>query len=213
MKSVCLLLLAAAVHAASPHASMGAVVASGGYMANLTGVSITGAAEVPVPGANQVLVKMSASSVNPIDFKVLDGALKSIFPLVFPQTLGCDFVGTVSSLGEGCSAALRPGDRVWGCAGAGSTEGAWAEYLVVDEAKVPRPPGSSQRTRSLANAPVLPARAPTTLRLPVATCLPTAFRSGRFRTACSRTRRRPPFRSWARPCGRPSTSRALTGAR
>src|SRR4051812_6648973 len=48
---------------------------------------------VPQPGAGQVLVKVRAASVNPIDWKMRRGLLKEIFPLTFPRTLGRDCAG------------------------------------------------------------------------------------------------------------------------
>ena len=48
---------------------------------------------MPQPGAGQVLVKVRAASVNPIDWKMRRGVLKDIFPLMFPRTLGRDCAG------------------------------------------------------------------------------------------------------------------------
>ena len=50
-------------------------------------------APMPQPGAGQVLVKLRAASVNPIDWKMRRGVLKDIFPLMFPRTLGRDCAG------------------------------------------------------------------------------------------------------------------------
>ena len=47
----------------------------------------------PKPGDGQVLVKVRAASVNPIDWKMRRGLLKDIFPLTFPRTLGRDCAG------------------------------------------------------------------------------------------------------------------------
>jgi NADPH:quinone reductase-like Zn-dependent oxidoreductase len=48
---------------------------------------------VPVPGAGQVLVRVRAAAVNPIDWKMRAGLLASVFPLSFPRTLGRDCAG------------------------------------------------------------------------------------------------------------------------
>jgi NADPH:quinone reductase-like Zn-dependent oxidoreductase len=53
----------------------------------------------PVPGPNEVLVKVYAASVNPIDWKVREGYLQQFLPLAFPFTLGWDFSGTVETVG------------------------------------------------------------------------------------------------------------------
>lgn len=50
-------------------------------------------APVPVPASGQVLVKVKAASVNPIDWKMRAGLLAAMFPLEFPRTLGRDCAG------------------------------------------------------------------------------------------------------------------------
>lgn len=57
---------------------------------------------------------------------MLDGSYDSLFPFSFPQTLGCDVVGTVVRDDAG---RFSPGDLVWGEVGVGATEGAWASYV------------------------------------------------------------------------------------
>jgi NADPH:quinone reductase-like Zn-dependent oxidoreductase len=58
-------------------------------------------AERPVPGAGQVLVKVAATSFNPVDLGIRAGALQEVFPLVFPHVPGIDVAGTVAGLGAG----------------------------------------------------------------------------------------------------------------
>ena len=59
--------------------------------------------EVPIPiaGAGEVLVKLFAASINPIDYKIRRGEMKDIIPLQLPAILGYDLAGQVVALGEG----------------------------------------------------------------------------------------------------------------
>jgi NADPH:quinone reductase-like Zn-dependent oxidoreductase len=65
----------------------------------------------PVPGEGEVLVRISASSVNPIDYKMRSGAAKDRFPVEFPAILGRDLSGVVRALGPNTS-GFHPGDKV-----------------------------------------------------------------------------------------------------
>ena len=65
----------------------------------------------PVPKAGQVLVRMTATSVNPIDYKMRSGAMKNFFPLEMPAILGSDVSGIVRNLGPRVS-GFNPGDKV-----------------------------------------------------------------------------------------------------
>src|ERR1700691_1613606 len=55
----------------------------------------------PVPGQGEVLVRVAASSVNPIDYKRRAGLTKDFYPLQFPGLIGVDMAGTVVKLGPG----------------------------------------------------------------------------------------------------------------
>ena len=59
--------------------------------------------EVPIPtaGPGEVLVKLFAASINPIDYKIRRGEMKDIIPLQLPYILGYDLAGQVVALGEG----------------------------------------------------------------------------------------------------------------
>ena len=61
--------------------------------------------EIPVSkyGDNEVLVKMHATSINPIDVKIRSGAAKSRFSIEFPAILGRDLSGEVAGDGSQCS--------------------------------------------------------------------------------------------------------------
>jgi NADPH:quinone reductase-like Zn-dependent oxidoreductase len=65
----------------------------------------------PVPGDGQLLVRMAATSVNPIDYKMRSGEAASRFPVQFPGILGRDIAGVVRSLGPGVT-GFSPGDKV-----------------------------------------------------------------------------------------------------
>src|SRR5437762_14343498 len=56
--------------------------------------------ERPKPGENQVLVKLKAAAVNPVDWKIRDG-LGEMFGLKLPLILGCEVAGTVEMAGSG----------------------------------------------------------------------------------------------------------------
>ena len=95
----------------------------------------------PVPGAGQVLVRVKASSVNPVDTKIRSGMLAAIAPEA-PVVLGCDVAGVVEECGAGVS-GFSPGDEVYGCAGGvKGSPGALAEYMAADARLLaPKPPG------------------------------------------------------------------------
>jgi NADPH:quinone reductase-like Zn-dependent oxidoreductase len=79
----------------------------------------------PVAGEGQVLVRVAATSVNPIDYKLRSGAAKDRFPLELPAILGRDISGVVRELGKGVS-GFKPGDKVMALGNR-----AYAELAVV----------------------------------------------------------------------------------
>src|SRR5271170_3214616 len=92
----------------------------------------------PEPGAHQVLVRIAATSFNPIDPKRTSGAMRQIFPLQFPFTPGGDFSGVVEAAGKDVE-AFRAGDEVFGYSMPG---GSYAEYIAIDADKVALKPRS-----------------------------------------------------------------------
>jgi NADPH2:quinone reductase len=85
----------------------------------------------PRPGPGQVLVKVGATALNPIDLYVRSGFIP--MPLSFPYIIACDLAGTVEEVGPGAS-RFKPGDRVWGSnQGLLGRQGVTAEYAAVDE--------------------------------------------------------------------------------
>ncbi|WVO15529.1 hypothetical protein L204_103188 [Cryptococcus depauperatus] len=83
---------------------------------------------VPKPQANQVLVKVAYAAQNPTDWKHANF-------LSLPGVIsGCDFSGTVVSLGTHLASPLKVGDKVAGCVHGGwsKEEGSYAEYTIVE---------------------------------------------------------------------------------
>jgi NADPH:quinone reductase len=86
---------------------------------------------IPSPGKGQVLIRVKASSVNPVDTKIRSGMLEAIAPEA-PTVLGCDVAGIVEKVGDGV-ADFTEGDLVYGCpVGVKGCGGALAEYVVAD---------------------------------------------------------------------------------
>jgi len=91
---------------------------------------------VPEPAPGQILVRVHAASVNPVDWKVRDGGLAGRLPLVLPVTLGGDYSGFVAALGPGVAGPV-PGTAVFGMTrGPGYAYGAYADFVAVDAAIV-----------------------------------------------------------------------------
>jgi NADPH:quinone reductase-like Zn-dependent oxidoreductase len=94
-------------------------------------------ADVPVPqvGPNGVLVRVHASSVNPVDWKLRQGLLSALWNLRFPVIWGCDLSGVVEQVGSAVT-LFKPGDAVYGFKYgkvAKTYRGTYAEYVVVPE--------------------------------------------------------------------------------
>jgi NADPH:quinone reductase-like Zn-dependent oxidoreductase len=79
----------------------------------------------PEPQPGEVLIKVAATSVNPIDWKLRSGAAKARMPLNFPAILGRDVAGTVAKTGVDVRNP-QPGQNVMGL-----VNGAYAEYLTA----------------------------------------------------------------------------------
>jgi NADPH:quinone reductase-like Zn-dependent oxidoreductase len=89
----------------------------------------------PVPGPGEVLVRVAASSVNPIDYKRRAGLTKDFYPMRFPSLIGVDMAGTVVKIGPGVE-GFSAGDQVFAMA-----DNTYAELCVVKAevlAKVPK---------------------------------------------------------------------------
>jgi len=96
--------------------------------------------EIPRPaiGDDEVLVKVAAAGVNPVDWKVRGGYLKDFMPYDLPLIPGWDFSGVVEETGSGVS-GLAAGEEVYGLADL-ARDGTYAEYVAVKAATVaPKP--------------------------------------------------------------------------
>jgi NADPH:quinone reductase-like Zn-dependent oxidoreductase len=92
---------------------------------------------LPLPrvGPNGVLVQVHAASVNPVDWKLRQGLLDAVMPVVFPVIWGRDFSGVVTEVGPSVT-LFKPGDEVYGMKDgyvAKTYRGTYAEYVVVPE--------------------------------------------------------------------------------
>jgi len=98
----------------------------------------------PQAGDNDLVVRVHASSVNPVDVFIAAGALKEMVEHEFPVTLGRDFAGVVEQVGSGVS-RHRAGDEVFGFvlhANPTVHDGSWAELIAVPEDNLAAKPSS-----------------------------------------------------------------------
>ncbi len=93
----------------------------------------------PVPQAGQVLVRVHATSVNPLDFQVRRGDYPDLVQL--PTITGHDVSGVVEAVGPGVT-SFAPGDEVWYTPQIFDGPGSYAEYHVAHESIVARKPAS-----------------------------------------------------------------------
>jgi len=99
---------------------------------------------VPKPGRNEILVRVHAAGVNPVDWKIREGLLGQ-GPL--PQIMGSDFSGVVESLGPDAR-AFRVGDPVFGIVAEES--GSYAEFATTPESRVARKPDALEHVQAAA---------------------------------------------------------------
>jgi NADPH:quinone reductase len=88
----------------------------------------------PEPGPGQVLIRVSAAGVNPMDRSIAEGLWQAMMPATFPLILGADVAGVVDAVGEGTT-RFSPGDAVLGqllIPPLGSA-GTYAEYVSVSQ--------------------------------------------------------------------------------
>ncbi|MGC1272651.1 MAG: NADPH:quinone reductase [Planctomycetaceae bacterium] len=85
---------------------------------------------IPEPRPNELLIRVGAVAVNPIDTYIRSGVVA--MPIPFPYVVGCDFAGTVERVGDEVR-GFTVGERVWGSnQGLFGRQGTFAEYIAVD---------------------------------------------------------------------------------
>ncbi|GCF92964.1 NADPH:quinone reductase [Enterococcus florum] len=86
---------------------------------------------LPELGEHQVIVKVHATSINPIDWKLREGYLQQMMPWSFPIILGWDVAGEIVEIGEAVT-GWKPGDHIF--ARPETTRfGTYADYTIVDD--------------------------------------------------------------------------------
>jgi NADPH:quinone reductase-like Zn-dependent oxidoreductase len=109
----------------------------------------------PAPSAGEVLVRVHAAGVNPIDWRILQGLMKDSQPVTFPFTPGIEVAGVVEEVGPGVTADLI-GQAVLGQI----AKGGYAEYVSVPVKELAFKP----KTLSFIEASVFPVGALTAWR-------------------------------------------------
>ena len=106
----------------------------------------------PVPGPGEVLIRIRAAGVNPVDHKVRRGLLATRMPNLFPLIIGLECAGEVSAVGPGVT-RVRVGDAVMAYARKEFLrDGTYAEFIALPETSVSRKPAGL----SFEQAAVLP---------------------------------------------------------
>lgn len=93
----------------------------------------------PVPQAGQVLVRVHATAINPLDYQIRRGDYPDLVPL--PSITGHDVSGVVEAVGPGVT-TFAAGDEVWYTAQIFGGPGSYAEYHVADESIIGKKPAS-----------------------------------------------------------------------
>ncbi len=106
--------------------------------------------EEPVPGPDEVRIRVAATSFNPVDAGIRGGFLREAFPVALPHVPGIDVAGTVDAVGANVT-GRRVGDRVIGFLPM-VADGAAAEYVVAPAQLLADAPASIP----LADAAALP---------------------------------------------------------
>jgi NADPH:quinone reductase-like Zn-dependent oxidoreductase len=102
----------------------------------------------PKPAAGEVLIRVHAAGVNPIDWHVREGHVKDVFPHSFPFVPGWDASGVVEEVGAGVT-RFKPANEVYTVPDP-LRDGAYAEYIAVRESEVALKPKSLHHVHAAA---------------------------------------------------------------
>ena len=105
-------------------------------------------APMPEPGPEEIRIRVHASAVNPVDWKIREGYLSTMLQYEMPLTLGWDVSGVVDALGAEVS-GLAVGDAVYSRPDI-TRNGAYAEYVVVRASEVAAKPSSLSHNEAAA---------------------------------------------------------------
>lgn len=93
---------------------------------------------IPTPRPGEVLIRVRAAAVNPLDSKIREGYVQQFMPITFPYTPGSDFAGIVEEISDGVT-TVSVSQEVYGVVEA-THGGAYAEYLAAPAATLaPKP--------------------------------------------------------------------------
>ncbi|KFF03206.1 NADP-dependent oxidoreductase [Flavobacterium reichenbachii] len=115
----------------------------------------------PTIKADQVLVKVKAFSINPMDWKIRKGEMKLMSGSKFPKNTGTDFAGTIEEIGSSVQ-GFKKGDAVFGVVKNMMKEGVSAEYIAVTSSLVWKKPSNINFAQA-ASIPVVGTAAVTSL--------------------------------------------------
>ncbi|MDQ3313234.1 MAG: NADP-dependent oxidoreductase [Verrucomicrobiota bacterium] len=142
--STALPLLALAQENAEPAASSEEEVMKAVRMHAYGGLEVLQFEDAPRPQPNddQILIRIIAAGVNPVDAKIRQGMFARMMGTKLPVIPGLDVSGIVEEAGANVT-KFKPGDAVYACLGFG-TQGGYAEYAVAKESEAsPKPKGLS----------------------------------------------------------------------
>nr|WP_295926281.1 alcohol dehydrogenase catalytic domain-containing protein [uncultured Dyadobacter sp.] len=100
-------------------------------------------AELPKPAirSGEVLIKVKAFSINPMDWKIRKGEMKLMSGSKFPKYTGADFSGIVEEAGNAVT-GFKKGDEVFGVVKNMMKEGASAEYIAISSSQIWKKPSN-----------------------------------------------------------------------